>query len=370
MWKGGDEYQTMAGGWLGKRDFSPWQSEGKDWPLVSVILPVKNEEQYIGKCLDHILDSTYPLERLEVIVVDGESDDRTREIVEGKRSECRILLLENPRGSRASGLNLAIGSAKGEIIIRVDARTMCPPRYIEGCVETLVLTGADNVGGVQRPIANSVTQDAIGLAISHPFGAANAQFRLGRKSGFVDTVYLGCFWRDVFAKVGYFDENPSVISEDSDLNKRIRDAGGTVYLNSDLEAFYYPRETLRDFWRLYFHYGGARAGNVLKHRRLTSWRQAAPVFVLILVILGMLCLVSRMFFWVIVALVSVYVSVDTAVSLHLATKRRKAGLFGRLFIAFPCVHIAYGLGFWKRLLAECQRRFLSVAIGRKDCRWP
>lgn len=324
-------------------------------PEVSVIIPIRNEGEQIKECLESLRVQTYLKEGMEILLVDGMSVDDTRGRIneflastDGQIPSVRIL--ENPVGQRAAGLNIGIRAARGNVIARVDARTVVPRDYIEKCVWALTETGADNVGGVQRPIAKTITQEAIGIALSHPFGVANARFRLGKKSGFVDTVYLGCFRREVFEKVGLFDEDASVISEDSDMNQRIREAGGKVYLDSDIEAFYYPRETLKDFWRLYFRYGGARAGNFLKHRRLTSWRQAAPVFVLVLAILGVLSFVNSVFLALLLALTSLYVAVDAVISMRLAIGRRKLGLFRTLLLAFPCIHFGYGLGFWKRLL--------------------
>jgi GT2 family glycosyltransferase len=187
--------------------------------------------------------------------------------------------------------------------------------------------------------------------MSHPFGVGNAQFRLGIRSGFVDTVYLGCFRREVFDKVGLFDEDPSVISEDSDINQRISGTGGKVYLNKDIVAYYYPRETFREFWMLYFRYGNARAGNLLKHRRLTSWRQAvAPLFLLSLLILPMLAVWDYRFLYLLGGLLGLYLLINLAVSLGLMIKQKKPTLFSRLLLAFPCMHFAWALGFWKRLL--------------------
>lgn len=323
-------------------------------PTVSVVVVVRNEEQNIARCLSQLLNQDYPRDRFEIIVADGMSTDKTREIAESFRGDCvplRIVL--NPGRGRAQGLNVAIRAAKGEAIARIDARTVIGPDYLSRCVRTLLDTGADNVGGVQKPIARSLTQEAIGLALSHPFGVGNAQFRLGTKSGYVDTVYLGCFRREVFNKVGYFDEDASVISEDSDLNQRIQKAGGKVYLNTDIVAHYYPRETFHELWNLYFRYGGARAGNFLKHRTFTSWRQAIPpLFVGTLAGLAASAFFSPLFLLALLGLVGSYLTLDAIVSVQLALEHGKFGLFPRLMLAFPCVHIGWALGFWKHLLVR------------------
>jgi succinoglycan biosynthesis protein ExoA len=191
----------------------------------------------------------------------------------------------------------------------------------------------------------------VGIALSHPFGVGNAQFRLGRQSGFVDTVYLGCFKREIFEQVGYFDEDAPVISEDSDMNYRIRKAGGKVYFNKDIVAYYYPRDNFRDLARLYFRYGGAKAGNFLKIKSLTAWRQLVPPLFLGSIII--LALASFLSMWARVAFVSIlgtYLLLDLFVSLCLALKEKQFALFHRLFVVFPTLHFPWAMGFFTRLV--------------------
>ena len=326
----------------------------RDLPRVSVIVPVWNERRHIEGCIARLLRQTYPSDRQEVLVVDGLSEDGTREIVSRMGGTAgvapRIRLIDAPRRQRPAALNAGIREAGGEVIVRVDARTVISPDYVERCVRTLFESGADNVGGVQRPIATTTVQEAIGRAMSHPFGAGNAQFRIGKKSGFVDTVYLGCFRRDVFDRVGLFDEESPIVSEDSDINQRIREGGGRVYLDTDIVVHYYPRETLRGLWKLYFRYGGARAGNLLKHGNLTSWRQVVPaVFVAGLGILGVLSPVSRRAFLAFGALLGAYAMCDLAVSGFVSAAARKWRLCPWLCAAFPCMHFGWAFGFFRRL---------------------
>jgi len=403
---------------------------------VSIIIPVKNEENYIERCLEQLVNQTYPTDKTEILVIDGMSTDRTREIVKkfvtkgrklevsGWRSETRgqgreveserlevkenkpqtsnlkhlpvIRLIDNPKGHRASALNIGIKEANGDVIMRIDARTVIAEDYIEKCVKTLIETGADNVGGMQKPIiklevggerleaketaprtsnlrpqafclkTQTLTQTAIGMALSHPFGVGNAEFRLGRKSGFVDTVYLGCFRKEIFDKVGLFDEEAAVISEDADMNYRIRKAGGKVYFNKDIVAYYYPRDSFKDLWKLYFRYGGAKAGNLLKRGSLTAWRQfIPPSFLLSLVVLPILAITNSLFFYLWFMICSVYLGVDLVVSAAMALKSRTVStdkgevslslkerlfLFPKLLSAFPIMHFSWAMGFWRRLL--------------------
>jgi glycosyltransferase involved in cell wall biosynthesis len=327
-------------------------------PRVSVIVPVRNEERYIATCLSGLLAQDYPSEKLELLVVDGLSEDRTREIVQAIQRETgsssmapALRLIDDPKQQRPSALNAGIRAASGEVIVRVDARSVVPKDYVRKCVDTLRETGADNVGGVQEPVADSPMQEAIGMAMSHPFGAGNAQFRVGKRSGFVDTVYLGSFRREVFDKIGLFDEMIPVLSEDSDINQRIRESGGTVYLNTEIRASYYPRETLGDLFGLYFRYGWARAGNLLKHGRLTAWRQLAPpLFLTVVTALGLLAFVEGAFMAAFGAVAGIYIVCDVAVSGWFAVSRSKWRAWPRLVAIFPSIHVAWALGFINRLI--------------------
>jgi cellulose synthase/poly-beta-1,6-N-acetylglucosamine synthase-like glycosyltransferase len=328
-------------------------------------VPVKNERDAIGACLENLTSQTYPSNKIEVLIVDGMSGDETRNVVENFK-RCRsagngipiIEILDNTKGQRASGLNVGISNAKGDVIIRIDARTKVNPDYIEKCVDTLLKTSADNVGGMQVPITTrngnvrkELTQRAIGMALSHPFGIGNAQFRLGGRSGFVDTVYLGCFRKAIFDRVGLFDEDAPVISEDSDMNYRIRRAGGRVYFNKDIVASYYPRDNFRDLARLYFRYGGAKAGNFLKIKNFTAWRQLVPpLFLVSIIALGFASLFSTWAMFALVFILGTYLLLDIIVSMSLAAKAKQAALFHRLFMAFPMLHFPWAMGFFVRLV--------------------
>ena len=329
-------------------------------PPVSVLIPVRNEELNIGRCLEALAANSYPHDLMEVLILDGMSEDKTCAIAERYAdSGWQLRVIPNSQMNRPAGLNLGVQEARAGIILRLDARTLIPPNYVDKCVETLLLTGADNVGGLQKPIWTSPMQEAIGLAMSTPFGVGNAQFRLGGKSGFVDTVYLGCYRREVFERVGLFDDKAAVITEEGDLNQRINQSGGKVYLNANIEAYYVPRERLRDQIQVYFRYGGSRMGAILKNGAPTSVRQlVAPVFFFLLVAFGAFSVYSSWCRVAFLGLVASYVACDLGVSIWLALRRRKLGLAPRLMLTFPCMHISFAVGFFKRLLQRPKPGFV------------
>ena len=320
-------------------------------PMVSVIIPVRNEERHIRECVQNILHTSYPQDRIEILVVDGQSEDRTGEEIASLQSRgLNVVRLTNPKRTPYSGLNIGLSAAKGEIVIRVDARSMCPPDYVKLCVDTLLKTQADNVGGVQLPTGVSAKQRAIAMAMTHPFGVGNAQFRLGKRSGDVETVYLGCFRKEVFDKVGLYDEDGPVISEDSEMNQRIIKSGGRVYLNKDIVVSYVAKSTLRGFWRQYFIYGGARAHSFLRSRRFTAARQVVPLlFLFCLIALPILALLHGIFLTGWLAIVGTYIALDLAVALILGLRKADVKLALWLLLAFPCMHVSWALGFFVRL---------------------
>lgn len=321
-------------------------------PTVSILLAVRNEAAHIEQILTQAFDQDYPAALTEVIVADGQSNDGTPDIAAAFCSDNRspVVLRLDERG-RSQGLNRGIKAAKNQLILRLDARTSIASDYVSLCVATLMKTGADNVGGLQRPIAITWRQQAFAVALSNPFGVGDAQFRLGKRSGYVESVYLGCFRREVFDRIGYFDEESPIISEDTDINLRIRQSGGKVYLDTSILAQYKPRESFADFFRLYYRYGGAKAGILLKHKRLTSWRQVVPPLLLVgLVLLGLVSLVLPWARLPLLSLACTYSFASAFVSVRAALQQRKVYLAPLLFGTFFCMHFGYAMGYWKRLL--------------------
>jgi GT2 family glycosyltransferase len=225
---------------------------------VSVVIPCRNEAKHIIACLRSVLAQEPPDGGFEVVVADGMSTDGTRELVrESFRSNPRLRLIDNPAQTTPAGLNRAIAAAEGQIIVRMDAHSEYPATYIRACVSVLETTGAQNVGGVWEvvPSSHTTTARAIGLIQGHWFGVGNARFRTKNGgAGPADTVPFGCFRREVFDRIGLFDER-LIRGQDLEFNARIRRHGGTVYLASAIHCFYHPPATWADFGKKQFRNG-------------------------------------------------------------------------------------------------------------------
>ena len=191
-----------------------------DHPLVSIVIPCRNEEDHIGTALDEILAQDPPLGGFEVIVADGMSNDGTREIVLQKAlTDSRIRMIDNQVGFVSNGLNAAIREAKGSIIVRMDAHTSYATDYVYRCVEVMKETSAENVGGPWIACGKGKIGKAIAAAFQSPFSCGGARGHNAKYSGPVDTVYLGCWRREVFDRIGFFDEE-LVRNQDDEFNLR------------------------------------------------------------------------------------------------------------------------------------------------------
>lgn len=241
-------------------------------PSVSVLIPARDSEAIIGAALDSVLAQEYA-GAIEVVVADGSDRPEMANLI--RRSYPDVRLVPNPGKRAPSGLNAALRVATGEIVIRCDARSRLPAGYVSRAVETLLRTGAAAVGACQEPIGTTFFERAVALAMSTPLGAGTARYRRGGPEGPVDTFYLGTFRRETLNEVGGY--GPTTLgSEDAELNWRLRERGGTLWLDPELRVAYKPRSSLRRLARLYFNYGQLKRGVLRIHPLSLRPRQAAP----------------------------------------------------------------------------------------------
>lgn len=313
-------------------------------PFISVIVPIHNEEKHIERCLMSILQQDYGVENLEIIVVDGMSDDKTRPIVKKLQKRFPVItLLDNPQQYVPFALNKAIARAKGEIIARVDGHAAIEKDYLTQCVRTFRETGSECVGGQIIGVNDSVTGKAIALGMSSGFGVGNARFRTGGEDGYVDTVAFAVYRRKVFYDIGLFDEF-MVRSQDDEFNFRLRDHGGKVYFTSRMRSKYYPRSSIRKLWRQYFGYGLYKVRLFQKYPTLMQPRHFVPLlFVLALLGSGLLAL-STGVRWPFFAITASYATGALLFSAKISAKQGWQYML-RLPVIFATLHLSYGLGF-------------------------
>ena len=340
-------------------------------PRISVILVCRWEASQIRAVLESILAQQEPDGGFEVILADGMSDDGTREILgEIARSDPRVKVIDNPGRIASTGLNAALRLARGRIIIRMDAHTHYAPDYMRQCVEALRSTGADNVGGPWVAQARGYLGEAIAAAFQSPFAAGGARAHIPDYEGPVDTVYLGCWKREVFDRFGYFDEG-LVRDQDDEHNLRIIRGGGRVWQSPKIQSWYHSRTSLKGLFEQYLQYGYWKVQVIRKHRRPASWRHLVPgAFLLTLLLLcladalalpaALLCpagsAAGSLSAWILTraslalaSILSVYALALVLASAH-AAGRTKWKLLPVLPFAFCCYHFGYGCGFLKGLL--------------------
>ena len=320
----------------------------KNIPYVSVIIPARNEERYIIKCLNSLLSQDYAKDKLEVLVVDGMSQDSTvqkiNDFLETRREgACCVKVIHNPRKIVPCGLNIGIREAKGDFIIRMDAHSECAPDYIKNCVRHLTEKDADNVGGLVDHRANGIIGEAIALAQGCRFGLGGAKFRIAKREQHVDTVFPGAWPRRTFERYGLFDER-LVRNQDIEFNSRIRKNGGRIFLTTDIKSFYQCRDSLKGLWRQNFNNGKW----VIFTKKIApycfSLRHFVPfAFVFSLLVTLLLGSFFRAAAFLFFALVTSYILASFCFSILISVKNGIKYFFVMPAI-FATLHFSYGLG--------------------------
>ncbi len=301
------------------------------WPSVSIVIPVLDAAEHLDRCLDAVAAQHYP-GVIEVVVVDGGSEDGTRAAAAGRAG---VVLVDNPRRSRPAGMNAGIAASSGEVIVRVDARTVVAPDYVLRCVEALSRSGAAMVGGPMRLSACTARERGVAEAMHSRLGGGPARFRREDPGpGFTDTVYLGAFRRDTVLALGGYDEDFGG-NEDAELAWRARRAGG-VYLDPAIRSEYAVRAGLLELFRQYRRYGAARAGTMRKHPDSISLRQLA----LPALALGVVSPWRRQ------VLAAYLVALLTR---SFALARRDPGATPSFVVAIPVMHAGWTVGMLRRL---------------------
>lgn len=319
-------------------------------PFVTIIMPVRNEVDFIERSLTALVQQDYPLDHLEILVVDGDSDDGTRQYVAhyleqnpSSLPQATIRLLNNLARYMPTGFNLALRQARGDIIIVVGGHCLIASDYVRQCIDILAQTGADCVGGPMVTQGGTYTAQAIAQAQSTPFGVGGVAFRTGQnQGGYVDTVAFGAYRREVFSRIGNFDEE-LIRNQDDEFNFRLTQAGGKIWLDPSIQSIYYSRATLPRLWRQYYQYGLYKVRVIQKRKAVPSWRHLVPaLFVLSLCLSLIMTVFTGKLRWL-GSVVAPYLGANLLATTWAA--RQNWALGPMLPLAFATLHLAYGFGF-------------------------
>jgi len=319
-------------------------------PSVSVIIPCRNEEKTIQSVLDAIYSQTYSHELLQVVIADGLSEDNTREEIasfKNNHADLDILVVDNPQRIIPAGLNAAIRASSGEIIVRMDAHSIPNPDYVALCVDALERNVAQNVGGVWdiQPGKGSWIARSIATAAGNPLAVGDAHYRFTDKAAYVDTVPYGSYKRDLFEQIGLFDET-LLANEDYELNTRILQSGGKIWLDPKIRCTYYARSNLLALSKQYYGYGYWKVQMLKRYPETLRWRQALPPAFL----LGLLTTLLVGFFWnpslyLFAASLGLYLLILLGVGIHMAITKRDILMIIGVPLAIITMHFSWGAGF-------------------------
>jgi len=314
--------------------------------LISIILPIRNEANFIKKSLESILDQDFPQDQIEVLIADGMSTDETWEIIRAfKQDHPNIFLIKNPGMIVPTGMNLALRQAKGDAVIRVDGHCLIAQDYVSNCVRHLQQDGVDGVGGPMRSIGEDLISQVIALAMSSKFGVGNSSFRTETgQTKLADTVPFPAYTRAIIEKVGLYDEE-LVRNQDDEYNFRIREAGGKILLADDVHSDYYSRGSFQKLWKQYFQYGYWKVRVLQKHPKQMSLRQFVPLSFVLALLLTLMLTVTTFWGWIsLIGLVCMYLFANLTASILTVSGQSTKKLL-LLPVAFAIIHFSYGLGF-------------------------
>lgn len=315
---------------------------------VSIIIPYHNEAEFIARVLESLVKQDYPKDKIEILAVNSNSSDNSPEIVKSyAQKDNRVKLLDNPLGLTPISMNIGIKNARGEFVTKTDAHTIYPPDYISKCVRYLEEYKTDAVGGVTYniPANDSLAAKAIVLALSSPLSGGGAFRRVRGKPRLADTAFGICYRKDVFDRIGLFNEKLAR-SQDFDFNLRLTQAGGKILLAPDIALAYYPKQkTVISFWKRNFVDGIWTILPLKFGSRIFKPRHLAPLaFVSTISLLALGSLLFAPLIWIAIVILALHFGVTLYFSLKIAVRERNILLLPFLIPAFAARHFAYGVG--------------------------
>jgi GT2 family glycosyltransferase len=314
--------------------------EEQPQPSVSIVIPMFNEAEAIERCLESIFEQDYPQSRIDIIVADGGSTDGARETVERLAlAHENLRIVENPKRRTPAGLNAGIRNAKGGVVVILGAHTRVKRDFIRQNIDAMRRTGAPVTGGTQVNVGETFMQKAIGIAMGSPFGLASAPYRFSPREQFVDTVVYAAYRRTLFEEVGFFDEE-RFISEDAEMNWRIRKAGHRIFYSPRIVSYYYPRKTIMRLFLQLYRYGILRVNVIKKHLDAVKPIHLVPVLTLAVAVI----LLAAGLWMPLLIFFGLYAVAVLAFSVRAAVAEGFRYL-AVLPLLFPLIHLSWGLGF-------------------------
>lgn len=313
--------------------------------LVTVVVPARNEERHLGPCLDSILAQDHG--RLEVLVVDGDSDDATPSIVRRYvERDARVRLLHNPEQRIPQALNLALREAEGRWLVRVDAHSTIPSDYVTRAVENLRTGRWGGVGGRKDAVGNTPAGRAIAAAHGSRFGIGDSTYHYGTERQTVDHVPFGAYPVDLARELGGWDERLSV-NEDYEFDFRVRSYGRELLFDPDMRIEWRSRQTIPELFDQYRRYGRGKATTIALQPGTARPRHLAAPLLIASWVLAVVLAVRRPRLG---GLVATPYPVALALASAVNAPRLPARSRGWLPLAYAAMHVAWGLGFWEGAL--------------------
>jgi len=326
-------------------------SKKNDLLLVSIIIPCRNEEKFISKCLDSILNQDYPKEKLEILVVDGRSSDKTRKIIKKYQERYDLIkLLDNPGKVTPEAMNIGVKESNGEVIIFVNSHSILDKKFLKWNIYYLEkIKDIDAVGGKLQAITESddIFVKAITFVSDSIFGSGGIRYRKKKKEGLVkDTLPYCVYRREVFSKIGLIDEE-LLRGQDAEFNLRLIKEGGRIYFTPKIKSYLHTRPSLLKLWKQQFQYGYFKVKIAQKLGIGLVFRQHIPaIFVFSSILSGILGIFFRPFFYLLLTILLAYLLLDIVFSLEIAFRKGLKYLLASM-LSFLILHFSYGLGFLK-----------------------
>jgi glycosyltransferase involved in cell wall biosynthesis len=333
--------------------------------IISILIPVFNEDKYIENTLNSVLNFTIPENiSIEILIIDGGSTDNTIAIVKHFQSyTSNIKIFSNPKKFQNCGLNIGIRQAKGEWILRLDAHALYPKDYLFTLYNTAISTNAVNIGGIIKtlPGDSSFQAKLVQAITTHPFGVGDATFRTGIKEGPVDTVPFGFFDKQIFNNIGYYNEK-LIRGEDYEFNARIRKNNYVVWMNPNIVSTYYNQKSIISFYKKQLLLEGPY--NTLMWFLAPysfAYRHIIPFIFFLGVSSGLILVVLPDYlFYIYISVLFLYFVISIYSSYQQSLRFKSLKLFIFLPLSFFCFHYSYGLGVFLGFIKLFLQRFKII----------